>query len=698
MSKPFFLLLALIAWLMPAAAGAASGPWQQDDAAAVRLISATETVGEQGTIDLGLDIQMADGWHTYWRTPGDAGLPPALDWTGSENFKNATLLYPLPERIDENGLQTLGYRGRIVLPLKIQMEHPNHPLKLALKLDLLACGEMCVPKSYTLKLNLPAGPAQAGYEAKPIEAALARVPAIEGASDIRLSEITVTGSNLSLTAQSETKMTAPDLILEAANGTAIAPQSTALSLDGKTVTFRAKLDSTLAEKATGDGLSLTATIIDGDRAGEYAIKATNTTPPAIKLLGFLCLALLGGFILNLMPCVLPVLSLKVLGLVRHGGCSVQDCTPVRHSFLATAGGIVFSFLILAAATIALKLSGQAFGWGVQFQQPVFLVFLIAVLTLFACNLLGFFEITLPRFLMDSMDPVRHPRLAGDFATGAMATLLATPCTAPFLGTSVAFALTAGSVEIVLIFLALGLGMALPYFLIALRPSLASRLPKPGNWILNLTRLLGLGLVCTVAWLLFILRAEIGGHAALTIAGLVVMAALFLIARHRSLWSRFSLPATILLLLCALMAAYLTSTPESVRKDESGWARYNEADLEQKLREGKTIYLDVTADWCLTCKVNKRVTLARGEVRDLLFRTPDLIPMRADWTNPDPAILKLLGQHNRYGIPFTVVYGPSAPQGIVLPELLFAADIFAAVDKARAPRTTCPVDLPAGRGC
>lgn len=695
------VIFALLAFC-PAVALAAGGGWQNDESMAIRLVSATKGTGQEKSLSLGLEMQLSEGWHTYWRTPGDAGLPPTLNWQGSDNLAQANLLYPVPKRIEENGIQTIGYKGRVLLPLAATVKEAGKPLKLRLSLDLLVCAEICIPKHFNLSLDLPTAPADASSEKPIIDEALARVPVSAQEAGLTITEVQLGAKDLRLTAHSHDKLAAPDLILETKSGQAIAPSSMSMGLDGQTVTFRATLTSDLAKKTEAGELPLTATLIDGDRAVEVEIVATRSSPAILRLLGFMALALVGGFILNLMPCVLPVLSLKVLGLVRHGGKSADEAHLVRHSFLATAGGVVFSFLLLAGLTVALKASGLAFGWGVQFQQPVFLVFLIGILTLFACNLFGFFEITLPRFLMDAVDPVHHPKLAGDFATGALATLLATPCTAPFLGTAVGFALAAGALEITAIFLALGLGMATPYLLIALRPSLATRLPRPGNWMLTLTRLLGLGLAGTALWLAFVLKTEIGIHATLVIAGLMLIIGLILALRHdlahRTTHLIHTTPVVTLFLLIALGTAHLATTPDQVRKHKSDWGKFSEEALARHLREGKTVYVDVTADWCLTCKVNKRLAIGKDEVSDLLFRTAGIVALQADWTNPDPAITAFLRKHNRYGVPFNIVYGPQAPQGIILPELLFADDVLNAIDHARGPAKSCPSALPVGMGC
>jgi suppressor for copper-sensitivity B len=393
------------------------------------------------------------------------------------------------------------------------------------------------------------------------------------------------------------------------------------------------------------------------------------------------LALLGGFILNLMPCVLPVLSIKLLGLVEHAG---RPRGAVRATSLATASGVVASFLALAALLIGLKAAGIAVGWGLQFQQPAFLAAMIVLLTLFACNLWGFFEIGLPGWagsLGAGTADRRDDNLAGNFAAGAFATLLATPCSAPFLGTAVGFALASGPLEILAVFAALGVGLALPYLLVAAVPATARLLPRPGRWMLTLRRALGLLLVGTALWLLWVLRAQAGDGAAMLVAVLVGAGGLLLRFARRPLLRRAAVAAS---LLAAVPAAALFAggaAPKGVSVE--GWASFDRDAIDRLVAEGKTVFVDVTADWCLTCQVNKKLVLQTEAVRALLTR-PDVVAMRADWTRPDERIAAYLRSFGRYGIPFNAVYGPGAPTGVALSELLTADEVVGALKRAAGP--------------
>ena len=367
----------------------------------------------------------------------------------------------------------------------------------------------------------------------------------------------------------------------------------------------------------------------------------------------------------------------MLSVISHGG---GDAKLVRHSFMVTAAGILFSFLALAGVTILLKEAGLAVGWGVQFQQPVFLAVLILLLTFFAANMWGLFEINPPRWLADSLTGPYHPKLAGDFATGAFATILATPCSAPFLGTAVGFALASGPQNILIVFLALGFGMTLPYLAVALCPRLATALPRPGPWMISLRHLLGWALAFTALWLIWVLAAQISGRGAFVV-GLCMLAILGLFALKRMrqrYYLNFGIASFALLAFGTVLAGTLTPKPNAVV--EAGWHLFDETEIAADVAAGKTVFVDVTADWCLTCKANKKFVLSSDDIKQRLFHS-NVIPMQADWTNPDPVITAFLQKYGRYGIPFNAVFGPGTAQGVVLPELLSSDAVNKALDQA-----------------
>ncbi|MBE9552585.1 MAG: thioredoxin family protein, partial [Proteobacteria bacterium] len=372
----------------------------------------------------------------------------------------------------------------------------------------------------------------------------------------------------------------------------------------------------------------------------------------------------------------------------HGG---RENADVRLGFLASVAGIVTSFMVLAAVLAALKAAGASIGWGIQFQQPVFLAIMVVVVTLFACNLFGLFEITLPSRLNDLMTPGvgsgqgHHHSLGGHFLTGVFATLLATPCSAPFLGTAVGFAFARGTAEIFMVFAALGIGLSLPYLLVAAFPGMATRLPRPGKWMVGMKRFLGVLLAATGLWLVTVIAAETGID---TAAGIAIAALLIgvVLAIRNSEGSRLARHGG---KVAALLAAVIVAAPllapagtgdDARALDDSIWQPFDQAEIKRLVANGKTVLVDVTADWCLTCQVNKAAVLNRDPVAAML-ESGEVVAMKADWTRPSQEIADYLASFGRYGIPFNAVYGPRAPGGVVLPEILVTGSILAAFEKA-----------------
>lgn len=678
----------------PAAVEAAASAWAESDQASLRLISASDAVGREGAVSLGLHLRLTPNWKIYWRSPGDAGLPPDFDWSGSRNFESAEIRWPVPRRFSSFGLDTFGYEGEVVLPLTVRLAAPGEPVDLEAQIRYLVCDpQICVPAEAALALSLPAGPAAPAPEAGLIQRFVEEVPGGGGEDGLRLGAVTVGrvggGPGLILEAEAEPPFAQPDVIVEGPPSLSFRAPKVELMEGGRRARFEVAAQ-VLEEGAPGlADLPLTLTLYDGKRALEAAIApaaAIGSAAPALAAV--LALALLGGFILNFMPCVLPVLALKLIGVVGQGG---RERSAIRASFLASAAGIVFSFLVLAAALIALKSAGAAVGWGIQFQQPIFLAVLALIMVLFAANLFGIFHVPLPAWLGGIAAPSERPghghSLLGAFAAGAFSTLMATPCSAPFLGTAVGFALARGAVEILMIFTALGLGLALPWIAIAAAPGLARALPRPGHWIVWLKTGLGLALLAAALWLISILDLQIGRAATVTVA-LLLGAVLPVLALRRALPPRWHAAAPVAVALLAAAAILVpaglpvvAASPESERAAAAGpWRAFAEDEIASLVAAGNTVFVDVTADWCLTCRVNKLLVLESAEIRPLL-EAPQMVAMRADWTRPDPAIAAYLAAFGRYGIPFNVVYGPEAPGGLMLPEVLTKDAVRRALAKA-----------------
>lgn len=670
----------------PGLPGRASS-WAATDQTEVRLVSAAAAVGEAQVLRLGLEFTLRPGWKIYWRSPGAAGFPPMLDWSGSENLAGAAMAWPAPERFSVLGLDTLGYEDEVVFPLAARPAQPGLPLRLRLKVDYLTCREICIPYTARLALDLPAGPAAATSFAHLIDRFENRVPGDGRAAGLAIARAVVTGPEarpaLEVVAEAREPFERPDLFVEGPAQLDFTAPTVALSRGGHLATFRIGIGTVAAAFPDWPATALTLTLVDGPRAVEARVmpSAAPATTAWATLAAMLALALLGGLVLNLMPCVLPVLSLKLLGVVGHGGAGRS---VIRLSFLASAAGVVSSFLALAGATIALKLAGHSVGWGLQFQEPAFLTALALVSVLFAANLWGLYEIRLPGFLADAVAGGGGGGLLGHFLTGAFATVLATPCSAPFLGTAVGFALARGPGEILAVFAALGLGLAMPYLLIAAAPGLVARLPRPGRWMANLKAVLGLALAGTAAWLVSVLSGELGLKAALIVGASLAGILPVLWARRR--WPEYTRSSGIAGVLALAIIAFALPTrlpaeaPPQSATAAAGWEPFARAEIPRLVAEGRVVFVDVTADWCLTCKANKTLVLDRPPVAELLV-APIVVRMLADWTRPSDEIAAYLASYGRYGIPFNIVYGPGAPAGIPLPELLTQDAVRAALEQA-----------------
>jgi suppressor for copper-sensitivity B len=392
------------------------------------------------------------------------------------------------------------------------------------------------------------------------------------------------------------------------------------------------------------------------------VQQSNT--PSILVIALFALA--GGFILNLMPCVLPVLALKLLNIVKYAGL---DKKQIRTNLVATSFGIVGSFIILASITIILKVVGVNFGWGFQFQEPWFLIFIAMILVVFSSNLWGDFEINLPQWMSEKLAKHRQTHsINNSIAAGAFATLLATPCTAPFLSVSVAYALSQTEMTILLIYTIVGVGMASPYLALALTPKTLKFLPKPGKWMVNLKKFFAILLILTLVWIFYVLYFQINAISLTVLICSLLLLKFFLVKKiHNKMLS------SIVILLSISLAFTLPILMEKNIQDKkeyhnSLWEPYNVKKLEEYIRDNRTVVIDITAEWCITCKVNKLLVLEQDDVIHFL-KNNNVIMMRGDYTNKSAEIEKFLVMHNRYGIPLDVVYGPKNKSGIVLPEIL-----------------------------
>ena len=694
------LLTLFAASLLPQLAyGAeAASTWESGPKAEVRLISATTAVGDLEVIPLGVEVKLQPGWKTYWRSPGDAGFPPQVDFTGSTNVAATQFRWPIPARFQYYDLETFGYAKEVVFPIDVELERPGEPAVLRARVDMLICDDVCIPHTMNVSLDLPGGPAVPSDHANLINQYSVQVPGDGSAVGLSFEAASVSGSNtkplLEVAFRGAVPFRNPDLLIEGSEDHAFSKPEFEITDGGMLVIARVNAEDIFGDGAAVDltAQPVTLTLFDGARSIE-----TRVTPGPgplavdggamhyVTLLSIVGLALIGGLILNLMPCVLPVLSIKLLSVVSHGG---GDPKQVRLGFLATTAGIIVSFLALATLAVGVKAAGLAVGWGIQFQQPLFIVAIVVILTLFAANMWGLFEINLPGQVSDvAVKASGGTSLTGNFFQGAFATLLATPCTAPFLGTSIGFALSRGASEIYAVFAALGVGMAAPFILVALFPVLATKLPRPGPWMDWLKKFLALALVATAVWLLSVMGFQVSATAAFVVGALMAaIAVLFAVRRYVSPAMMRAVPAAIVIVIAGAFATPATLSALNLHGNDapaeinSDWRPFDQAAIGQLVAAGNVVFVDVTAEWCITCQVNKKRVLQADAVAGVL-NNAKVITMRADWTKPNNEVANYLASFNRFGIPFNVIYGPNSPSGVVLPELLSSSAVFAGLEKA-----------------
>ncbi len=695
LSRLFFVLHLVTVGFVSLMAGGIVASAAQSTVVETPTVSAQLVFAQDGvsqgakTVSGAVVLRLQPGWKTYWRSPGEVGIPPQFDWEGSENLQEARHLWPAPKRFTAFGIENFGYETQVAFPVEFKLATPGAPATFALRLDLLVCSDVCVPETLLLNHSLPTGTGLDADAAEIVSTALAKVPAEDLPRSVTSARAYVDADQTALIVS----MTAAqpfeevDLFPEYGDGTAFGKPDIRLDPDGTTLWARFPIN-TIAP--TTGPLSLTAT---DSQHGAFTVMPTRLAaapePPfdpatqgntAGALVWIALVAVLGGLILNVMPCVLPVLAIKVSALVSSGG---QERAQIRTGLLATTLGIMLFMWGLAAVLIALKWVGISVGWGVQFQNPLFLIVLITLLVAFVGNLFGFFEIALPVGLQTRMSRAGGTSHLGDVFTGFFAAMLATPCSAPFLGTAVAFALTGNSVDIAVTFTALGLGLALPYILLALRPGFASVLPKPGRWMIWVRAAMGVLLLGTVAWLAWVMNSVAGTQA--TLVTLVAAGLIVALLSGAARYGRALVLMTVPVFAATLFVATIIEPTDAAVSAEDGvsfaWAEFDRSGIARHVSRGHVVFVDVTADWCVTCKANKALVLDREPIASAL-QADGVIAMQADWTRPDETIARFLQANNRFGIPFNAVYGPGAPEGIILPEVLRTQVILDALETAR----------------
>ncbi len=669
---------------------------------AVRLITAGYTA--QGDIVSGIHMKFSGNWHTYWKVPGDSGMAITPDFSKSENISSSEMQWPVPKRDLFFDLEGWGYGKEVIMPVVSKVADPTKPAKLVANVKWAVCDENCIFVENDLTLDIPSN-YKNDDNAQLIAKYQAQVPVvISEATSVKLTKLEASEKSILAEFTSSEKVTDDvDLFIHDATKNFRYPKPVAsVSVDGKTLSFVTNYEVLKkGELLTGKNIQLT--LVVGKAGYETAGKVTSfvpnsdiitasgkamaasapeAEPSGVSLLEAIIAAIIGGLILNIMPCVLPVILLKIFGVLKHGA---SDKKYIRKSFSYTVAGIISSFLVLAAFVVILKSFGHSVGWGIQFQQPAFLILISILLTLFAANQFGWFEIVLPHKLSDKVN--KHIDNAGDntplgnFLTGAFATLLATPCTAPFVTTAISFAFAADTLTIFAIMFFMGVGLALPYLLIMISPSLVKILPKPGRWINVIRVILGLLLFFTNFWIFWIFMNNGGVNTGFMLLFCMILTIAWLgVATKLKLNRTKTLFTTIYFVLVTFgMVLYLASIEKEPAEMKDMWVKFNKVEIQNYVQEGRVVFVDITADWCLTCKFNKaNVTYPMKPY----FDENKVVMMKGDYTLPSKEINEYLEENKVYGIPFNKVYGPHAKDGIRLPEILKEKAIKDAVEKAK----------------
>lgn len=643
----------------------------QNDHARIRFQAEREQTHVKGL----LTVELKPGWKTYWRSPGEGGVAPKISWP--EDVKDSWS-WPVPSRFDISGMTTQGYHDKVTIPITLDGAKGD---TLDGTLTLSTCSNVCLLTDYPLHLDFTQ-PVDEGFRSA-FGQAMRAVPGTSGVSkDL---SAWLSGDKLVITGTTDGTWDNPGIYFDPLEGD-ILPGEPVIKHDGTTLRVTVPVTDEWGDKpASLAGKRLSFVLTNGDRAQQTTM-TVGTTPEETSVpdgTGKMVLfALLGGLILNLMPCVLPVMGMKLNSILLAG----SDSRAIRLRFLATSAGILTSFMLLAGMVTALKLAGASLGWGIQFQNPWFIGLMVAVTFLFALNLFGTFEMLLLSSAAGRLATAGGSGIGGSFCEGMFATLLATPCSAPFLGTAVAFALGAPLHALWLIFLMLGVGMSLPWLFVALVPKTAMLLPKPGRWMNTLKVILGMMMLASSLWLATLLSVHLGEAVSQIVMLALTAAALVLFA----LKGQKSSPLFWLVVI-ALSAfggyqlrGLLNAPPDAPAQNVAQiipWQPLSEKAIENALAQGKRVFVDISADWCVTCKVNEHRVLSQPDVIAAL-RQPDVVALRGDWSQPSAFIADFLAKRNRYAIPFNAVYGPGLPEGEILSPLLDKRTLVTTLNNAK----------------
>jgi thiol:disulfide interchange protein len=667
------------------------------------LVADHAAIAPGGTIQVALRQQIDQGWHTYWRNPGDSGQATSLDWTLPSGWKAGAIVWPAPQQLRIGPLMDYGYTGAVLLPVALTAPagaKPGQTVTLKAHAAFLVCQDVCVPEDAQLSLDLPvvaAAPPADPLWGRRIAAALAAAPqpspALKAAMTLEAAVVRLSIAGPPLKGADFTGAYFYPYDGEAID--AAQPQIIERGQDGLTLS----LAPGSAFKTGKPPASLNGVLALGSRVFEVTAPpgpplpgASGLGPPPAPMgapasLGQLVvamgLAFAGGLILNLMPCVFPVLAMKAASLARHA----HEPTAARLQGLAYLGGVVATFLALAGALIAARAAGEAVGWGFQLQSPAILAGLTLVMLLVALNLSGVFEAgTSLQSAAGQAEAADRGGVAGAAFTGVLAVAVAAPCTAPFMGAAVGFALTQGPVVALGVFLALALGMAAPFVVLAFAPGLLSRMPRPGAWMEGLKKALAFPMYATAAWLAWVYAQSAGSTrlASLFAAAVLTGLAAWLYgagqrARIRGARAVPALAAAGLAVALALGAAFWPAAPTPAALASQPFSPDRLAELRAQHRP---VFVNFTAAWCVTCQVNDRVALSGTKAADA-FAKAGVVYLVGDWTDRNVVIEQALAAHGRAGVPLYLMYPASGAAPEVLPQILTGGIVADAARKAAA---------------
>ncbi len=686
--KALAFLLLLVSTLFSSAPGRAQAPHVDAQHLSLELLLPAQQLPRGAALTAGLGFKLERGWHIYWVNAGDSGEPPRVRWTLPAGITAEPFEYPAPTRLPLGPLMDFGYESEVTfpVPLHVAADAALGPAMLRADVDWLVCREVCLPGKATVAVTRPVAPAgavpneDAGQKAM-VNRGLASLPKpLPSGASARFA-----ADSKAITLAVLTGQRASSAVFFPLDGGVISDpaRQTAAALD-RGVRLQLVRDETATSRlATLNG------VVELPGGVTYTIAAApGPIPPVVPavrladLATVLLLAFAGGAILNLMPCVFPVLFIKGLSLLQSSG---EKRGRMRgHAWVYTLG-IVLSFWVVVAVLLLLRGVGHDLGWGFQFQSPVFLAVMALFLFFLSLSLAGQFEIGL-RFTSAGGALAQKHGYVGAFFTGVLAMVVATPCTAPLMGAAIGYALAHSAAVSFAVFTALGLGLAAPYLLLAYNPGWTRVLPRPGAWMEIVKQAVSIPIFATVIWLVWLLTQAAGVNALLgLLAGFLLLAIAGAVLGRYPARRGATVTASVVVLLAVALPVYAVRVfgaplgQAAARVGSNDWKVFSPAAVAESQSQGKPVFVDFTAGWCLSCQVNERVVLDRADVQKRL-RESGVVLLKADWTRHDASIGEALAELGRSGIPTYALY-PAAPQAPprLLPEVLTTGIVFAALD-------------------